>query len=157
MSASHYDVVTVGGGLGGAAWPWLWPRPERASSSSSERRSSKIGYVGNSCRRGAWQRRSSSPLQICFAKRARRALRGDGIGPPAYLRSTTPQGVPAIGVSHPEMQEFCFKLLPVPAPTSVAKRLSRLSRQDELRECRSNNRAVSRDSFRAPCCCSRRA
>ena len=152
MSASHYDVVTVGGGLGGAALAMAMAKVgARVLILERETKfKEKIGCVGNFCRRGAWQKRSSSPSQICFASVGTTcpSWRWDWA---ARVISQAPRRRVCLRLASVilKCRSCCYKRLPVPAPTSVVKRWSRLLRRASCRECRSINRAaVSRQSLR---------
>jgi hypothetical protein len=97
MAGYDYDLVTVGGGLGGAAGQVMAGAGARVL---ILRDLSEIVSAANSWRHGGLPKRGSriaDVLQGC----------GSTCPPPGLgrrdLQGTTPQGLPAIGFSHPEM------------------------------------------------------
>jgi 2-polyprenyl-6-methoxyphenol hydroxylase-like FAD-dependent oxidoreductase len=110
MSTSHYDVVTVGGGLGGAALAMAMAKAgarvlilERETKFKDRVRGEFLAPwgVAEAQRLGVADLFRKSGHNVPFMEM--------GLGRPRDLPSTTPQGVPAMGVSHPEMQELLLQ------------------------------------------------
>ena len=110
MSTSHYDVVTVGGGLGGAALGMAMAKAgarvlilEREAKFKDRVRGEFLAPwgVAEAQQLGVADLFRKSGHNVPFIEM--------GLGRPRDLPSTTPQGVPAIGVSHPEMQELLLQ------------------------------------------------
>ena len=110
MSTSHYDVVTVGGGLGGAALAMAMAKAgarvlilERETKFKDRVRGEFLPPwgVAEAQQLGVADLLRKSGYNVPFMEM--------GLGRPRDLPSTTPQGVPAMGVSHPEMQELLLQ------------------------------------------------
>ena len=110
MSTSHYDVVTVGGGLGGAALAMAMAKAgarvlilERETKFKDRVRGEFLAPwgVAEAQQLGVADLFRQSGHNVPFMEM--------GLGRPRDLPSTTPQGVPAMGVSHPEMQELLLQ------------------------------------------------
>jgi menaquinone-9 beta-reductase len=110
MSTSHYDVVTVGGGLGGAALAMAMAKAgarvlilERETKFKDRVRGEFLAPwgVAEAQQLGVADLFRKSGHNVPFMEM--------GLGRPRDLPSTTPQGVPAMGVSHPEMQELLLQ------------------------------------------------
>src|SRR6476620_1985638 len=110
MSTSHYDAVTVGGGLGGAALAMAMAKAgarvlilERETKFKDRVRGEFLAPwgVAEAQQLGVADLFRKSGHNVPFMEM--------GLGRPRDLPSTTPQGVPAMGVSHPEMQELLLQ------------------------------------------------
>ena len=110
MSTSHYDIVTVGGGLGGAALAMVMAKAgarvlilERETKFKDRVRGEFLAPwgVAEAQQLGVVDLFRKSGHNVPFMEM--------GLGRPRDLPSTTPQGVPAMGVSHPEMQELLLQ------------------------------------------------
>ena len=110
MSTSHYDVVTVGGGLGGAALAMAMAKAGARVLILERETTFKDRVRGEFL--APWGVAEAQQLAIAdlFRKSGHNVPFVEmGLGRPRDLPSTTPQGVPAIGVSHPEMQELLLQ------------------------------------------------
>jgi 2-polyprenyl-6-methoxyphenol hydroxylase-like FAD-dependent oxidoreductase len=110
MSTFDYDILTVGGGLGGAALATVMARAgarvlvlEREPKFRDRVRGEFLQPWGVA---EAQQLAIADLLRQCGHNVPSIEM---GLGRPRDLPSTTPQGVPAIGVNHPEMQEALLK------------------------------------------------
>jgi 2-polyprenyl-6-methoxyphenol hydroxylase-like FAD-dependent oxidoreductase len=106
MSTSSYDLLTIGGGLGGAALATVMAKAgarvlvlEREPKFRDRVRGEFLAPWGVG---EAQQLGIVDLLRECGHNVPSVEM---GLGSPRDLPSTTPQGVPAIGFSHPEMQE----------------------------------------------------
>ena len=110
MSASHYDVVTVGGGLGGAALAMAMAKGGARVLILERETKFKDRVRGEFL--PPWGVAEAQQLAVAdlFRKSGHNVpFMEMGLGRPRDLPSTTPQGMPAIGVSHPEMQELLLQ------------------------------------------------
>ncbi len=110
MSTSGYDLLTIGGGLGGAALALVMARAgarvlvlEREPTFRDRVRGEFLPPWGVA---EAEQLAISDLLRQCGHTVPSVEM---GLGRPRDLPSTTPQGLPAIGFSHPEMQELLLQ------------------------------------------------
>ncbi len=110
MSTSGYDLLTIGGGLGGAALALVMARAgarvlvlEREPTFRDRVRGEFLPPWGVA---EAEQLAISDLLRQCGHTVPSVEM---GLGHPRDLPSTTPQGMPAIGFSHPEMQELLLQ------------------------------------------------
>ena len=110
MSAPDYDLVTIGGGLGGAALAKVMAEAgarvlvlEREPRFRDRVRGEFLAPWGVA---EAQQLAIADLLRRCGCDAPSVEM---GLGQPRDLRSTTPQGLPAIGFSHPEMQEVLLQ------------------------------------------------
>ena len=150
MSAPDYDLVTIGGGLGGAALAKVMAEAGARVLVLEQEPNSGTAYGANSSPRGAWQRRSNLPLQICFgdAGATRPPLRWDW-GSLATCGVLPRRVYPPSDSAIRKCRKFCFRLLPALARTCGAKWLSLPSSQDILREYKFKPQAVIQARFRA--------
>ena len=110
MSTSHYDVVTVGGGLGGATLAMAMAKAGARVLILEREAKFKDRVRGEFL--APWGVAEAQQLAVAdvFRKSGHNVPFIEmGLGRPRDLPSTTPQGMPAIGVSHPEMQELLLQ------------------------------------------------
>ena len=150
MSNSDYDVVTIGGGLGGAALALVMAKAgarvlilEREPKFRDRVRGEFLPPWGVA---EAQQLAISDLLRECGHNVPCVEM---GLGHPRDLPSTTPQGLPAIGFSHPEMQELLLQ-----AAVSAGAHVRREAvvtavEPGERRECRSSNPGGSLETISA--------
>lgn len=110
MSIFAYDLLTVGGGLGGAALATVMAKAgarvlvlEREPKFRDRVRGEFLQPWGVA---EAQQLGLADLLRQCGHNVPSIEM---GLGRPRHLPSTTPQGVPGIGVNHPEMQELLLQ------------------------------------------------
>ncbi len=110
MSTSGYDLVTVGGGLGGAALALVMAKAgarvlvlEREPKFRDRVRGEFLPPWGVA---EAQQLAISDLFRQCGHNVPSVEM---GLGSPRDLPNTTPQSLPAIGFSHPEMQELLLQ------------------------------------------------
>ncbi len=60
MTSKTYDIITVGGGLGGAAWPRRWPNMGTGAGSRARDSSSRIECGESSWHPGVWPKHGNS-------------------------------------------------------------------------------------------------
>ena len=110
MSTSGYDLLTIGGGFGGAALALVMAKAgarvlvlEREQKFRDRVRGEFLPPWGVA---EAQQLAISDLLRQCGHNVASVEM---GLGRPRNLLSTTAQGMPAIGFNHPEMQELLLQ------------------------------------------------
>src|SRR5260370_29966852 len=110
MSNPVYDIITVGGGLGGSAIAKAMAEHGAQVLVLEREKQFRDRVRGEGM--GPWGGAEAARLGLNHALEAARANRGYfacGLGPQRDLVATTPQGLPNLHVYHPAMQEMVLE------------------------------------------------
>jgi flavin-dependent dehydrogenase len=110
MSNPEYDIITVGGGLGGSAIAKAMAEHGARVLVLEREKQFRDRVRGEGM--GPWGGAEAARLGLNHALEAARANRGYfacGLGPQRDLVATTPQGLPNLNVYHPAMQEMVLE------------------------------------------------
>ena len=110
MSNPVYDIITVGGGLGGSAIAKAMAEHGARILVLEREKQFRDRVRGEGM--GPWGGAEAARLGLNHALEAARANRGYfacGLGPQRDLVATTPQGLPNLHVYHPAMQEMVLE------------------------------------------------